>query len=159
MQDKFWVGIALLFVVLAGVFFTYQLLPRQIPPSNSMVSIDPIPMRVVIVEDLPENEPEFKRQYTVHLPEDRTVSVIFASPRYATAPRREVYGYGVITSVQGRILFNIDKIATDILNPSLRAPIQSIVDQMKEMDDEYWKETPKSFVDRNGVVWERRETK
>lgn len=104
------------------------------------------------VEDMRDDVPAFRREYTVKV-DGRFDLKITAANAYSVGDRLYL---GTVTQSDGSyIIFHAESIATDILNKQLAQEVQSYTDQIIEADKKYMKNEAFMFEDKEGTVWIR----
>jgi hypothetical protein len=104
----------------------------------------------VAVDQKAEDRPQFMRAYTIHLDGHFTVSVEIG---YWSLGRRE---YSTLTQWSGkRISFELDAVADKIIDRDLYPRVQSAVDEIVALDEQFRKSRPSEFIDDAGVMWRR----
>lgn len=103
------------------------------------------------------DKPKFKRKYTLHLEGQFKHFKIQLNREHATyGGGRE--GYGMLTQPDGKwVLFDVNRIAHDILNQDLVPFVQDAASRMVAMDREYMATCPVEFTDSQGVTWIRKD--
>jgi hypothetical protein len=102
----------------------------------------------ITVTDKRNDRPRFVRTYTAPLSAGRSVKIEFDS--YLS--RRATYGW-LYQRNGNHLMFEIDKVAEQILDPVLVPEVQEAVIVIKAMDKVFINNRPSSYTDEDGVKW------
>jgi hypothetical protein len=101
---------------------------------------------------VPEEEPEFKRLYNVKL--DERCSMTITARTSSILGRRDFSGE--LTQPGGRwVLFDPERVADKILDPTLVPLIEARVKEIIALDKRLQGNGPSEFKDDRGTVWVR----
>lgn len=120
---------------------------------HSKLSSVPVPDGSVInIKDIPEDVPQFKREYTAQIHGRATIEVKITIKTYNYGSSK----MGELTQPNGGwVFFDPDRVAEKILDPILVPQVQAVVDQVYELDKQYRHPGPNSFKDERGTTWVR----
>jgi hypothetical protein len=108
------------------------------------------PPTAIAVKEVPEDVPEFKREYSARL--DHRAVIKIDARTWAWGRR---YG-GELTQPNGRrVWFEPERIADKILDPALVPLVEKAVRQIIAMDEAYMATKPDRFTDEKRQVWVR----
>ncbi len=110
------------------------------------------PSPEIKIENMNDNDrPEMKRRYTAPLTNGRSVEVTFKT---SWSYRAERDSTGILNQPGGKwLLFRIDSIADQILDPELVPLVEKYVKEMIALDKEYMASGPTEYIDKDGVKW------
>lgn len=119
--------------------------PVFMVPTTPAYLVAPIQVR-----DIPEDLPEFEREYKVSLPDRRTMTVTI----------KRLFGNfismsGELRQADGRhVWFEPTRVADHILDPTL-APLVENYCRMIIVEDKAWRDlNPAQFSDKRGRLWQ-----
>ncbi len=124
--------------------------PAQIiPPNNRHV---PTPNPHINIKDVPEDRPQFKKEYTGVLSNNAKIKLT-ARSGYV---RRDRSWSGELTQPNGRwVLFDPERIADKILDPQLVPLITDFTSAAMALDTAFVKSKPDTFTDEDKNIWKR----
>lgn len=115
-------------------------LERPVPPERISIKIT----------DIPEDAPDFKREYRGALANGIQVRVT------AYQWTLGVMLSGELTQKNGRwVLFDPERVADRILDPALVPLVNEFCQEAIRLDKAFRASAPKSFVDEKGFTWTR----
>lgn len=101
------------------------------------------------VENIRDDPPDFKRVYTRKLDARATIKV-----EIKRSFGSGLYKSGELTQPNGRwVLFDPDRIADKILDPTLAPLVERCVAEIYRLDKAYRDPEPSEFTDTKGVTW------
>lgn len=116
---------------------------------------EPLP-EVTIFTVVDSNCPEMRRKYKAPLTNGRWIEIEFRSRTWASGIDRDTTAF-LYQSRNKWLIFRINAIAENILDPELVPQVEKYVAEMIRLDDAYITSIPKEFVDSKGVKWVREE--
>jgi len=147
LKNLFFVVLILIFCSLSLGFLYVKLIK---PADNTSYQNN------IQIEDSPVAVPEFKRAYSVHLPDNRILKLTYYDTHNILGIEKEgeLDQAGGIISDDRWVLFDPSNIADKILDPQLVPVIQQYVEQIEKIDNEFRKSNPMNLSTKLGRLGE-----
>lgn len=111
---------------------------------------EPIDRASVSISEIPEDPPKFRRDYRKKLDGRASCTISMRS----SWSRR--FSFGELTQPDGRwVMFDPERVAEKILDPSLVPLIEEFTKQVFSLDRDFIKSNPSKFADENGLEWHK----